>query len=329
MKRKLSILAVAVLIPLLTGGYMLIGWTQRPLGPAMNLNLPPQLQAGLPEAQPARANTCGEAGIMQLIVHGLASDPQEGHFGADAVRLVVVNFDVPSAVILSIPVAVRLDTPVLAKLGVERTTISQVYQEIWDETQNEPEEVRTEKASEAVAQTIVDNFAFVPDHYIIVEQQAFVAFIDELGGVEVDLPSEVDGTSEGYGTYPAGPQRLDGLHTLNLARLITPPGYSEYEPDYWGRLARQDAILQGMRETALNPANVLKIPDLISTVGQAVTTDLSIDQMLSLLCMVKNVGKDVSLLTVGPDLVKINQEGRLIPDVEGIKALIAAMQGEN
>jgi anionic cell wall polymer biosynthesis LytR-Cps2A-Psr (LCP) family protein len=234
-----------------------------------------------------------------------------------------VDYDHGRAAIMALPVELWVDTPVLANIGVEETSLNLVYQKAWENAHGNPDHVRTQKATQALAQTIVDDFAFVPDHYLTVEEAAFVRYVDTLGGVNLTLASAVDGTSEGYGVYAAGPQLLDGMRALNLTRLLHPSGQAA--PDIWGSLSRQDLVMKGLLAAALQPANWDKAPELVKEVRQAITTDLSASQALDLACMAQAVGGSAALLTVTPDMV-IYQDGRMLPDLQAIAQLIQHME---
>ncbi|HLA97158.1 MAG TPA: LCP family protein [Anaerolineales bacterium] len=328
MKRIVWMLSIAGFALLLGATIFALTWLRRPLGPALALEVPPEAQARqAAEAQvaPQAQKTCGNSGVMRLVVIGRASPSDHARYGADAVRLALLDFDAPAAAILALPNELWVSSPALAEQGFEQTSLNMVYQTAWENAKGNPDHVRAQKATQALAQTIVANFEFVPDHYVTVEEAPFIEYIDALGGVEVNLAQAVDGSAEGYGSYPQGVQVLTGLRALNLTRLMHPSG--QPEADIWGSLGRQDAVLQGLRDTALKLGNVAKIPELVKAMRKAITTDLSVDQALDLACMVQEVGSEAVLLVVGPELVRIDEQGRMIPDVEGIKALIAEMGG--
>jgi len=310
---------------------VIIGYT-RPLGPAMNIVTRSQPTSSLLAANPVAAQpkkTCGNTGLMHLVVIGRASPMDINQFGADAVRLVIVNFDVPSAAVLAFPIELWVNSPVLKDPNIEQTQLNLVYQQVWETAPSQPDHVRTQKATVALAQTIYDNFDFKADHYVTIEDAAYVQFIDEVGGVDVTLPEEVDGTSENYGVYPAGLNHLDGLRTLNLTRLLHPSG--QLDPDWWGSLLRQDLVLHGMLTATLQAENLINLPDLVKALRKTITTDLSVNQAMDLACMLQTVGESATLDTVGPPpyLMTIDAEGHMIPDVEGIKTLLAQMEGGN
>jgi anionic cell wall polymer biosynthesis LytR-Cps2A-Psr (LCP) family protein len=325
-RKRLIIIGLDILALLVLGVVTVYAIYTRPLGPSMQLDVPAEVQAQhQAAAQPAQQSdrVCGSRGILNLFIIGRASPNEAGVWGADAIRLAVVDFDSPAAGILALPGELWVNTPVLADLGYEQQSLEMVYQLIWEDNANNPDHVRVQKATQALAQTILDNFEFVPDRYATVEEDPFIDFIDDLGGVEVTLPEAVDGTYEGYGIYPAGLQTLDGLRTLNLTRLIHPDG--QLEPDIWGSLERQNYVLQGMRDTILTPDNILLIPELVKSIRLAITTDLSVNQVVDLGCMVQEVGSDVNLQIVTSDLVTIDPAGHMLPDIDLINALIDSL----
>ncbi len=358
MKRLPIILSLVLIALLLAGAFGVKAWMDRPLGPPLVLqppsasplgDAPPQRsassqegthQGGSPAQPPLAANpggskpnsaspasqtgACKGKGLVRLLVIGRASPIQAGKYGADAIRLAVVDYDRHAAAILALPSELWIDTPVLAHIGLEETSLNLVYQKAWESAHGNPDPVRAQKATQALAQTILDNFAFTPDHYLTVEEDAFVEYVDTLGGIHVSLPDAVDGTSQGYGLYPAGDQLLDGARTLNLTRLLHPSG--QRSPDIWGSLARQDLVLKGLLAAALQPQNWAKAPGLIKDIRQAITTDLSASQALDLACMAQAVGGSATLLVVGPEMVT-RQGGRLLPDLQAIHQLILQMEG--
>jgi anionic cell wall polymer biosynthesis LytR-Cps2A-Psr (LCP) family protein len=340
MKRIFGVISVIVVVLLLSGVVAGIILYTIPLGPAISIvtqnqdkstptvkmkNNNPQLVA----TQPVDKRYCGNTGVMHLVVIGRASPIDIGMYGADAVRLVIVNFDAPSAAVVALPAELWVNSPILSSQGIEQTKLDLVYQTVWESTPGNQNSVRTQKATQALAQTIYDNFEWIADHYITVEDAAYIKSIDVIGGVNVTLPEKVDGTSEGYGIYPAGLNHLDGLSTLNFTRLLYPSG--QPQPDWWGSLSRQDLVLKGMLEAVLRWETIPDLPSLVKTVRKAVTTDLSVNQTLDLTCMLQQVGSTTNLETVGPPpyLVTIDEEGHMIPDVDGIKTLLEQMEGGN
>lgn len=338
MKRISFVVFLGLMGVLLVGAFYTLSLMQKPLGPALALEgqdgemiqaQPASIRLpvipGLPQAQSGK--TCGGSGQLALFSLGQASPIEAGLFGADALRLIVVDYDSPGVSILAVPVWLWVDASVLKDPQAPFTSLNLVYQKAYEAAgPGNPPEVRTQKATQALAQAVLDNFGFVPDRYLAVLEEPFVEMVDMLGGIELDLPAAVDGTSEGYGIYPAGPQHLNGLQTLNFTRMLLPGGITT--PDIWGRFARQNLVLHAMLEESLKPENWTKLPDLAKESRKAVVTDLSVNQVTSLACMLEVVGDQATLLEVAPEMVSYDDLGHMIPDMEAIQALVAQLTGE-
>ncbi len=292
----------------------------KPMVPVTAVTVSADTQAANPTEV---AKVCGNTGIMHLLVVGQTSPDQEEDLGADAIRLVTLDFNQPSAAVVTLPAILWVDSPALADQGIKSSDLTSVYLKAYLAFKGDTAKVRAQKATQVLAQTILDNFGFLPDHYITVTENVFIEYVNALGGVEIYLSSAVDGSKEGYGIYPAGSQILDGKHALNFSRLFHPGGVKAW--DIWGNLGRQDLVVKGLLEASLRPPNWLKIPGLIGEVSQAVVTDLSPSQMLDLACMANEVGEKTRLLTVDEKMTKRDSLGKMIPDVVAIKGLIAEM----
>ena len=143
----------AGLIVILVGGFFVRTWMDRPLGQplaletstqaaaptaarpaptqtAARINRTPTIAATIaPTALPPTeiASVCGNTGSMRLLVIGLTTPTDEEQMGADAIRLVTIDFDQPSAAILTLPAMVWVDTPVLAGFGVDQIQLTAAY----------------------------------------------------------------------------------------------------------------------------------------------------------------------------------------------------------
>lgn len=129
--------------------------------------------------------------------------------------------------------------------------------------------------------TLEQNFGSRVDRYVAVNIQTFVRIIDELGGIDIDLPYEIDGrvkrSRDPNRYFPPGKQHLDGYRTMLLARL---------RPDGdFHRLEIQNLILQAVAEKLLSPSSVLKLPVLIGDFKTSVQTDLGPVEIGQLLCL--------------------------------------------
>lgn len=125
---------------------------------------------------------------------------------------------------------------------------------------------------------VVSNFAGVPiSHYAEVDIDGLAAVTDAMGGVTVDVPYTIDDPLMGY--MPSGLQTLNGDQALILCR-------SRHAFDYMGdgdryRAAHQRLFLTAMA-SQLFQSSVQTMVSVINTVADYITTDFTVDQIISL-----------------------------------------------
>jgi LCP family protein required for cell wall assembly len=123
------------------------------------------------------------------------------------------------------------------------------------------------------------------DHYVTVSFQGFAQLVDALGGVEVDAEKRMeykDPFDTGMGPdglvidiHP-GLQHMDGVTALKYARYRM-----DGEGDF-GRMRRQQQVAKAMMKSAAQPGVVTKIPQLLTALGDAIDSDLSLGEMIKL-----------------------------------------------
>jgi anionic cell wall polymer biosynthesis LytR-Cps2A-Psr (LCP) family protein len=78
-------------------------------------------------------------------------------------------------------------------------------------------------------------------------------------------------------------------------------------------IPRQNQVIKGLRSKVLSPAILLRIPDLFNQFRYGTTTDLSVQQILNLTCMVGEVPMEaVSFDTINPNMVNIQPDGSML-----------------
>lgn len=115
-------------------------------------------------------------------------------------------------------------------------------------------------------------------HYAQVDFDAFSALVDALGGVEVDVPVEVDDWEAG-GYVPAGPQTLDGASALILCRSRNTYITSAH-PDEM-RAANQRLVISAIAKKLLD-SDILTIANSVQALAHYVTTDLALNDIIGL-----------------------------------------------
>ncbi|HLE50465.1 MAG TPA: LCP family protein [Anaerolineales bacterium] len=341
-------LAAVIVLACLAGGYYLYNRSLGPglqLAPAVVTQLvtvvvtpepivpPPSTEVPPPTLTPLIAPTetpipiptdvaaavdCGGSGKMALLLLGESSLEKNPERGADAIRLVKVDFDNDAVTILSMPPDLWVNTPNLA--GVTATTLTNSYRTAKDASASQGERTAMVQGTQATAQALLDNFGYQPDHYITLSQLLFTSMVDTLGGIEITVPTRVDGRAEGRGLFESGPQVFSGQRANDYVRILQPN--NQLQPDEWGRFERQNQVISALRAEILRPENLPVMPQLISQFADLVVTNLSPNQLLDLNCMIAAVGGNINVQQVSQDMVTVDSQGHTIPDGAEIRSLI-------
>lgn len=115
---------------------------------------------------------------------------------------------------------------------------------------------------------------FEVDGYVIVNLDAFVSLVDLVGGVEFDVPMDMDYEDPSQDLYihlKAGRQLLDGVQAMQLVRYRK--GYATQDIQ---RTKVQQQFLRALAEKCLSVVNLPKVGDMAEIVLENVVTDLSL-----------------------------------------------------
>ncbi|MBQ9690695.1 MAG: LCP family protein, partial [Eggerthellaceae bacterium] len=124
----------------------------------------------------------------------------------------------------------------------------------------------------------VSEFAGVPiDHYMQVDFDGFKEIVDALGGVEVDVPIDIDDAHTGK--LSAGEQTLTGEQALILAR--SRHAYDNYGDGDGYRASNQRMILGAIAKKVLD-SDAATMASTISSLSNYITTDLSVKDIMAL-----------------------------------------------
>lgn len=137
---------------------------------------------------------------------------------------------------------------------------------------------------------------FEPDGYALVDLDAFVKIVDLMGGVDFDVPMDMqyyDPAQRLNINLMAGQQHLDGSQAIQLVRFRS--GYAM--ADITRTSVQRDFVKAAFTQWA-SVKNAVKLPVLINIVRQNVTTDLSLGNMMwlgraVLSCGVSDMATDI------------------------------------
>ncbi len=179
-----------------------------------------------------------------------------------------------------------------------------------------------------LSERTVENFLGIDiDHYVIVNTHAFVDLVDAIGGVDIDVEKRMyyeDPWDDDGGLvidlYP-GYQHLDGANAVTYVR------YRDSEGDI-GRVRRQQKFIAAVVDKLASPAIIPTIPTLIRETVDAVTTDLSMRQILELAGSLNDAyqnGLEMDMVPGHP--MYIDDVSYWIPDVEMVRLSVADTLG--
>jgi len=215
---------------------------------------------------------------INVLLLGVDDRPWDSQWGAPRTdTIIVLTLDPKSmtAGAISLPRDLWVEVP-----GFGYKKINQAYQ-LGEAYLGEGEGAK-------LAMQVVSNLLEIPiHHYVVVNFQSFIAFVDAIHGVKIDVPQRMalevytpDGQHHPYPLYP-GRQVLDGAQALAYARNRS----VGYDGDF-GRMKRQQQVLEAVLERLKDPRVLaeltIKAPRLVEQLGDSLKTDISVKDALRL-----------------------------------------------
>ena len=218
-----------------------------------------------------------------VLVMGLDRRPGEQGlaFRTDTILLVSLDPISNSLGILSIPRDLYVDVPGYSQL--QRVNTPMVLGEL-----RQPG-----YGPQLAMQTVQYNLGIRVHDYVIVDFNAFIRFVDIIGGIEIDVPYAISDPlypDMNYGYDPfyirAGRQIMDGATALKYAR--TRHGDNDFQ-----RAARQQAVIYAIRNRLLTADAltqlIIQAPTLWAALNEGVYTGLTLEQIIQLALYIRNI----------------------------------------
>ena len=156
-------------------------------------------------------------------------------------------------------------------------------------------------------ETIAVNLGIQVDNYIRINFTAFESLINEIDGIEVDVPQAIEDPRypdccTGYDPLyiPEGVTHMDGSLALKYARTR-----ATYGGDF-DRAARQQQVLLAVRDKILTmkmlPKLIARAPKLYSTLSGGYDTDLTLENIVDLMGLVREIdSKNIQSAVINGD----------------------------
>ena len=274
-------------------------------------------------SQPVAAETeqgiCGNTGKIKILLVGADYSIGMPPFGADAIRVLQIDFDKAAMTTVAFPRAMVVNTNALGDPFKSQMELGTSFYEkkLVSEGSNTDKVVA---ATNLLAQVMYDNFEVNPNYYITFQLDSIGAVIDAIGGIEVILPEAV--TTERGVYFPAGSQTLNGRLTTELVRTTNSGGES-------ARLERQEIVMDALQKKLWSADFAVNLPKLLTKFQDAIVTDLSLEQILILACAYEKIpDSSESYKTIlGNEYITTDADGKLMPKVDEIKNFLQVTFG--
>ena len=166
-------------------------------------------------------------------------------------------------------------------------------------------------------------------HYILIDTSAFERIVDAVGGVDIDVEKRMyyeDPWDDNGGLVidlQAGEQHMDGAQAIQYVR------YRDGEGDI-GRIGRQQHFMRALLAQFLSPQVLPRLAAVVDEVKNAVDTDLTTRQLLTLAARLRDMEADgISMQMVAGTPAYLGDVSYWIPDlVETRRALFAGVGKE-
>ena len=133
------------------------------------------------------------------------------------------------------------------------------------------------------------------DYYVTVNLRAFVELVDEIGGVNFDIPVDMD-YDDPYQDlhihFEKGPRLLNGEEALQVVRWRQNNDGTGYATADIGRIGTQQAFLTAAAKQTLQISNWDKIPNMAEIFQKWVDTDLKLSYLIWIGEQALTIGSD-------------------------------------
>ncbi|MGW8224982.1 MAG: LCP family protein [Anaerolineales bacterium] len=249
------------------------------------------------EPVPTQAPLCGGPPEMTVLALGIDGSEDYLYGLSDVIRVVRVDFVTPKVTVLDMPRDLWVEIPgIEEEHGITHGKLNQAY---FYGTPGMGYYDGPGAGPGLLARTLDLNFDLPVDHYGAVNMQTFVKLVDAVGGIDIYLPTDMDGTpvddkTEDMGYFYAGQQHFTGDQALRFSRI-------RKRYNVFTRTSNQNMVLCALKDKVTSPAVIPKIPQMISAFKDAILTDLSPEQLLQLACLVPSLDSENLIFTGIPE----------------------------
>lgn len=166
---------------------------------------------------------------------------------------------------------------------VNVSTTSKRLNAVFSYNKGKDKKTQVEKGMAALKTQVSKLTGITPDFYVLVEWEAIGKLVDALGGVEFEVPFDMDYDDPYQNLHihqKAGLRVLTGDDAMQVIRFRKSNDRDISLGDV-GRLDIQQDFLKAVAKKCLQPATFLKIPSLVEIFTENVETDLTVGNILA------------------------------------------------
>ncbi|MFC1959938.1 LCP family protein [Chloroflexota bacterium] len=251
---------------------------------------------------------------QNVIILGLDARPGEGYTTrTDAIMLMGVQPAELRAGLLSIPRDLYLTVP---GYGLQRANAVNVLGEMEE----------AGRGATLIQEAITSSFGVIADHYARINFAAFIALVDALGGIDIDVPRQIvdyQYPTADYGTttlrFEPGVEHMDGERALAYAR-------TRHADDDYRRAERQQQVITAIGQAMMNPANWPRIPAVVTAFVEAVDTDMSVGELLLLAppVVLSTTTGSLDQIVIDRDYILLSSGGQAVPNYTALAPWVDA-----
>ncbi len=166
---------------------------------------------------------------------------------------------------------------------VNVSTASKRLNAVYNYNRGKDKATQVENGMAALKDQVAKLTGIRPDFYVVVEWEAIGKLVDAIGGVEFEVPFDMDYDDPYQDLHihqKAGLRLLNGDDAMQVIRHRKNNDGSHSRGDV-GRLVIQQDFLKAAAKKCLQPATFLKLPALVEIFAENVKTDLSVGNILA------------------------------------------------
>ncbi|MDR1101951.1 MAG: LCP family protein [Clostridiales bacterium] len=180
-------------------------------------------------------------------------------------------------------IALNTDTIMVAAIDVtnKQYSLMSIPRDTMTKSMRSVKKINAAYASGGIEQLkkeVADLIGFKVDRHVIIKLDGFEKVIDIIGGVEIDVPQDMNYDDPAQNLHihlKTGLQVLNGKNAVGFVRYRS--GYLDAD---LGRIKAQQSFLTSVIKKMASPANFFKIVPIVTAVFDNIETDMTLGEMV-------------------------------------------------